>query len=64
MPGDLFLTFPNQIHSYETEGPEDFSIMILKPDLLPELADEFELSVPESAGSAGRGGESAHQRAV
>lgn len=49
MPGDLFLTFPNQIHSYETEGPEDFSIMILKPDLLPELADEFELSVPESA---------------
>ena len=48
-PGDLFLTFPNQIHSYETLEREDYSILILKPDLLPELTDAFELSVPESA---------------
>lgn len=48
-PGDLFLTFPNQIHSYETVVKEDYSIAIVKPDLIPELSDEFELSVPESA---------------
>lgn len=53
MAGDLFLTFPNQIHSYETVVKEDYSIMILKPDLLPELSDEFDLSVPESAVLAG-----------
>lgn len=47
--GDLFLTFPNQIHSYETVVKEDYSILIVKPDLMPELSDEFELSVPESA---------------
>lgn len=52
-PGDLFLTFPNQIHSYETAVKEDYSIMILKPDLIPELSDELELSVPESAVVAG-----------
>ncbi len=51
--GDLFLTFPNQIHSYETAVKEDYSIMILKPDLIPELSDELELSVPESAVVAG-----------
>lgn len=48
-PGDLFLTFPNQIHSYETIVKEDYSIAIVKPELIPELSDEFELSVPESA---------------
>ena len=48
-PGDLFLTFPNQIHSYETEEKEDYSIIIVKPDMIPELSDEFDLSVPESA---------------
>ena len=52
-PGDLFLTFPNQIHSYETAVKEDYSIMILKPDLIPELSDVLELSVPESAVVAG-----------
>lgn len=49
MPGDLFLTFPNQIHSYETLEREDYSLMIVKPELMPELADEFDLSVPTSA---------------
>ena len=52
-PGDLFLTFPNQIHSYETAVKEDYSIMILKPDLIPELSDVLKLSVPESAVVAG-----------
>lgn len=48
-PGDLFLTFPNQIHSYETLEHEVYSIMIVKPELIPELSDEFDLSVPTSA---------------
>ncbi len=47
--GDVFLTFPNQIHSYETFTEEDYSIFIVKPDLMPELKDVFNLTVPVSA---------------
>lgn len=49
-PGDLFLTFPNQIHAYDrAEMKETYSILIVDPDLIPELSDEFTLSLPESA---------------
>ena len=47
--GDVFLTFPNQIHFFETYAPEDFIIFIAKTDLMPELADVFNMSVPVSA---------------
>lgn len=46
-PGDVFLTFPNQIHSYETYADERFILFILKPDLIPELADVFNMGLPE-----------------
>ena len=47
-PGDVFLTFPNQIHSYETYTDERFILFILRPDLIPELMDTFNIGLPES----------------
>ena len=47
--GDVFLTFPNQIHSYETIQDETFRIFLIKPDLVPELLDVFEMAIPQSA---------------
>lgn len=48
-PGDLFLAFPNQIHSFETLEKEDFYLFILKPELMPDFADTFSMKVPTSA---------------
>ena len=47
--GDVFLTFPNQIHSYETLAPENYRLFLVKPDLVPELATAFEMLIPVSA---------------
>ncbi len=47
-PGDIFLTFPNQIHSYETHTTEKYYILIFSPDLLPEFAETLSLSLPKS----------------
>lgn len=47
--GDVFLTFPNQIHSYETIAPENYRLFLVKPDLVPELSAAFELLIPVSA---------------
>ena len=48
-PGDIFLTFPDQIHYYETHETEKYRLMIIKPDILPELLDTLTMGVPESA---------------
>ena len=48
-PGDAFLTFPNQIHSYETFEKEKYIIIIIKPEVLPELKDLFQTTLPASA---------------
>ena len=47
--GDVFLTFPNQIHFYESRGIEKYLIFIIKPDLMPDLMDVFLSGVPSSA---------------
>lgn len=47
--GDVFLTFPNQIHRYESFGEERYYILIVNPDLLPELSRCFTGGAPESA---------------
>ncbi|MBO4309199.1 MAG: AraC family transcriptional regulator [Clostridia bacterium] len=47
--GDLFLTFPNQIHSYITYAPEEYIIIIVKPEIMPELIDVFNMAIPDSA---------------
>ena len=46
--GDVFLSFPNQIHSYESRGHERFYIFIIKPDLMPDLMETFTSGVPTS----------------
>lgn len=46
--GDIFLTFPNQIHYYESHGVEKYHIFILKPDLMPEFVELFTMGIPET----------------
>ena len=46
--GDVFLTFPDQIHHYETHEPERFHIFIIKTDLIPELGEVFTRLIPAS----------------
>lgn len=45
--GDIFLTFPNQIHFYESFAPEKYWIYIFSPDLLPEFSQILSFSVPK-----------------
>lgn len=47
--GDLFVAFPNQVHSFVSTGPESYMLFIISPDLLPEYADQFTMTVPVSA---------------
>lgn len=47
--GDVFLTFPNQIHFYESEGLEKFYIFIIKPDMMPDLMSVFTSGLPSSS---------------
>ena len=46
--GDIFFTFPNQIHSYENVTKETHVGFIFKPDLLPELMETFTIGTPTS----------------
>ena len=47
-PGDVLLTFPNQIHSYESHAEERNLLIIIKPDIFPELGDAFKVGLPVS----------------
>ncbi len=47
-PGDVFIAFPNQIHYYDSFGPEDYYLFIVNPEIMPELADQFNLGLPHS----------------
>lgn len=47
--GDAILIFPNQIHSYVTLEREEYRLFLLKPELVPELAEVLDLSAPASA---------------
>ena len=44
--GDVYVAFPNQIHSYTTTGDESFYLFIINPDTMPELASVFSKSRP------------------
>ncbi|MBE6787182.1 MAG: helix-turn-helix domain-containing protein [Ruminococcaceae bacterium] len=47
--GDLFLTFPNQVHYYEDiEKPMNVVLLIASPDICPEFKQYFEKYLPES----------------
>ena len=47
--GDLFVSFPNQIHHYhDRERPLDADLLIISPDMCPEFARNFKNMIPES----------------
>ncbi len=47
--GDLFISFPNQIHYYlDKVRPVEHSIVIISPDMCPEFNNIFKTMVPES----------------
>ncbi len=47
--GDGFVVFPNQIHSYTTLEREDYILLKVNPEMIPELLPEFTTKVPSSA---------------
>jgi len=47
--GEFFIAFPNQIHSYESFGPEKYDIVQFSPETLEEFSSVFESNVPRSA---------------
>ena len=47
--GDIFITFPNQIHRYESFEKEHYYIFLINPEILPELSAVFLDSLPTSA---------------
>lgn len=48
IPNDsIFLSFPNQLHSYESFGPESYLLVIVNPAIMPELAPYFDNMLPE-----------------
>lgn len=47
--GQLCISFPNQIHSFETLKKEKYELFIINPDIMPELEETFFQSIPETA---------------
>lgn len=47
--GDIFISFPNQIHYYESFGPEDYQIFYINPEIVPQFMSLFETNVPKSS---------------
>lgn len=48
-PGDAFLTFPEQIHRYESQQKEHYFVLLVDPALMPELSVLLTGALPESA---------------
>ena len=46
--GELCIVFPNQIHQFKSHPDEKYILVIVNPDILPEVGDLFTKSVPES----------------
>ena len=46
--GDVIVVFPNQIHRFETVEREKYILLIVNPDLMPELAHVFSGGLPSS----------------
>lgn len=46
-PGDLFFVFPNQIHYYDNV-PVKGCLIIVSPDIFPDLADIFNSRLPKN----------------
>ena len=47
--GDLFISFPNQIHYYESFEDEEYIIFYINPEVVPQFMGLFETNVPKSS---------------
>ena len=55
-PGDVFLSFPNQIHHYRSfDRKESYILFIIKPNLIPDYLELFLHGLPASPLIAGAG---------
>ncbi len=46
--GDVIVVFPNQIHRFETIEREQYILLLVNPDLLPEFSKQFTTAIPVS----------------
>ena len=44
--GDLFLSFPNQIHFYNDQEPVSVAVLIVSPELFSDFKDLFQKRIP------------------
>ena len=64
-PGDVFLSFPNQIHHYRSfDRKESYILFIIKPDLMPEMMELFHMGTPSSPVIRGAGNGSASVESI
>ena len=47
--GDVFVVFPNQIHSYTTIEREKYILLKINPDLIPEFSPQLTSYIPKQA---------------
>ncbi len=47
--GDIFISFPNQIHYYESFEDEEHILFYINPDVVPQFTGLFETNVPRSS---------------
>ena len=47
--GDIFISFPNQIHYYESFEDEEYIIFYINPEVVPQFMGLFETNVPRSS---------------
>ena len=48
MGGDIIVVFPNQIHDFRTLKKEQYILLKISPDLIPELSSQFTAHLPVS----------------
>lgn len=46
--GDVLLAFPNQIHRFETLQNEKYVLLLVSPEIIPELLGQFTEALPAS----------------
>ena len=46
--GDAFVVFPNQIHEFRTLEKENYILLKINPELVPELLGQFTATLPQS----------------
>lgn len=47
-PGDLFISFPNQVHRFVSDGSEKYMLFIINPDIIPKFCELLTSAIPES----------------